>query len=88
MTAMKMSFFNLISFLQVPVLKIPRKKISIENSSDILRYVYSLQLADNPEQVKFLEPTAESLKWERKLDKMGEDLRRSVYYQVILIINK
>ncbi len=66
----------------VPTLKVPGKRISIQNSSDILRYIYGIQLAENPERVKFLEPTAETVEWEKKIDKMGSDLRRYVYYHV------
>ncbi len=68
--------------LQVPVLNVPGKKISISNSSDILRYVYAIQVAKDPAKAKFLEPSPETIAWEKKIDKMGEDLRRYVYYHV------
>ena len=68
------------------MLKIPGKNFSIPNSSDILRYIYGLQVGVNPEKVAFLKPSEKSVKWEKKIDKMGEDLRQFVYYQVIELV--
>jgi glutathione S-transferase len=67
----------------VPTLRVPGKNISISNSSDILRYLYGHLLGTDPDKAMFLKPTAESLEWESKFDKMGVDIRRYAYYHVM-----
>ncbi len=66
----------------VPTLRVPGKRISIPNSSDILRYIYGVKMGTDPEGAKFLEPTPEALEWEAKIDQLGSDLRQFVYYHV------
>ncbi len=69
----------------MPVLNIPGKHISISNSSDILRYLYATTYAVDPERAKFLEPSPEAVKWEAKIDQMGDDIRAFVYYHVSIL---
>ena len=66
----------------VPTLHIPGKAISISNSSDILKYLYSHVKCLDEEQAKFLEPSPKSLEFEQKIDKMGGEVRGYIYYHV------
>ena len=66
----------------MPRLVIPGKRISIENSDDILQYIYASQVAKNPEKVEFLRPTPESLAWEQKAGQIGKDLKDFTAYHV------
>ncbi len=66
------------------MLHVPGKNISIANSSDILRYLYGLHCHDEKRSA-FLTPTAEALALEKKIDKMGQDIRRYVYYHTVVI---
>ena len=69
----------------VPQLKIRTGVVRsvIGNSSDILRYVYARYLPENPEQAAFLEPTAERVEFERRLDGYGVSLQVWVYYHIL-----
>ena len=53
------------------------------NSADILRYLYGLY-AHDPERADFLRPTQEALEWEKKIDKMGVNIRRYAYYHILV----
>ncbi len=55
----------------------------IGNSSDILRYVYGRYLHDDPERAAFLEPTAERVEFEHRLDLYGVSLQVWVYYHIL-----
>jgi hypothetical protein len=55
----------------------------IGNSSDILRYVYGRYLHEDPEKAAFLEPTAERVEFERRLDLYGVSLQVWVYYHIL-----
>jgi glutathione S-transferase len=55
----------------------------IGNSPDILRYVYGRYLPERPERVAFLEPTAERVEFERRLDQYGVSLQVWVYYHLL-----
>lgn len=55
----------------------------IGNSPDILRYIYGRCLATNPERASFLEPTAERIEFERRLDYYGASLQVWVYYHLL-----
>jgi glutathione S-transferase len=55
----------------------------IGNSPDILRYVYGRYLPERPESVAFLEPTAERVEFERRLDQYGVSLQIWVYYHLL-----
>ena len=55
----------------------------IGNSPDILRYVYGRYLPERPESVAFLEPTAERVEFERRLDQYGVSLQVWVYYHLL-----
>ena len=55
----------------------------IGNSSDILRYVYGRYLHEDPEKAAFLEPTAERVELERRLDLYGVSLQVWVYYHIL-----
>ena len=56
---------------------------TIGNSSDILRYVYGRYVATDPERAAFLEPTAERVELERRLDRYGASLQVWVYYHIL-----
>jgi len=45
---------------------------TIGNSSDILRYVYGRYVATDPQGAAFLEPTAERVALEQRLDRYGD----------------
>ena len=55
----------------------------IGNSSDILRYIYGRYLHEHPEKAAFLEPTAERVEFERRLDLYGVSLQVWVYYHIL-----
>ena len=65
----------------VPVLKAPSSRVSIGNSSDILRYLWGVHCT-NP-KASFLEPTEEALELEAQMDKYGEHVRRWGYYYIL-----
>jgi len=80
-------FWILTTGRLVPTLHIPGLNISISNSSDILKYLYSHLKCLDEEKAKFLEPSPKSLELEQKIDKMGAQVRRYIYYHA-LIANK
>eukprot|EP01007_Sphenomonas_quadrangularis_P003196 NODE_590_length_1328_cov_162.551994_g463_i0.p1 GENE.NODE_590_length_1328_cov_162.551994_g463_i0~~NODE_590_length_1328_cov_162.551994_g463_i0.p1 ORF type:complete len:329 (-),score=22.07 NODE_590_length_1328_cov_162.551994_g463_i0:280-1266(-) len=65
----------------VPRFLVPRQKIIIGNSSEILRYLYG-SLADDP-KAKFLQPTTESLLLEKELDQYGASIQRFLYFYLL-----
>ena len=69
----------------VPQLKVKTGLVRsvIGNSSDILRYVYARYLHEDPERAAFLEPTAERVEFERRLDHYGVSLQVWVYYHLL-----
>jgi len=69
----------------VPQLKVKTGLVRsvIGNSSDILRYVYARHLHEDPERAAFLEPTAERVEFERRLDRYGVNLQVWVYYHLL-----
>lgn len=54
----------------MPGLSVPGKNFTIYNSSDILRYLYSINFSDEKNE-RFLRPTEEAVELEKKIDKMG-----------------
>jgi hypothetical protein len=69
----------------VPQLKVRTGHVRsvIGNSPDILRYLYGRCLHDDPERIAFLEPTAERVDFERRLDRYGVSLQVWVYYHLL-----
>ena len=69
----------------VPQLKIRTGIVRsvIGNSPDILRYVYGRYLPERPERAAFLEPTAERVALEQRLDRYGVSLQIWVYYHML-----
>lgn len=55
----------------------------IGNSPDILRYLYGRCLHQDPGRFAFLEPTAERLELEHRLDLYGRSLQVWVYYHIL-----
>lgn len=55
----------------------------IGNSPDILRYLWSTNYATNDNKAGFLEPTAERLALEHKLDRYGRNLQVWIYYHLL-----
>jgi hypothetical protein len=55
----------------------------IGNSPDILRYLYGRSLADDPPAAAFLEPTAERVELERRLDRYATSLQVWIYYHLL-----
>lgn len=55
----------------------------IGNSPDILRYVYGRYLPERPDRAAFLEPTAERVAFEHRLDGYGVSLQVWVYYHIL-----
>jgi glutathione S-transferase len=69
----------------VPQLKVRTGHVvsTIGNSPDILRYIYGRCLATDPERAAFLEPTAERIEFERRLDYYGASLQVWVYHHLL-----
>lgn len=69
----------------VPQLKVKTGIVRsvIGNSSDILRYVYGRYLHEDPDRASFLEPTAERVEIERRLDRYGVNLQVWAYYHLL-----
>jgi len=65
----------------VPQLKIPGKRVTVGNSSNILRYLYGEHCLDD-KLAAFLKPSPLALSLEKKFDQLGEDLRRFAYFSV------
>jgi glutathione S-transferase len=55
----------------------------IGNSPDILRYLWATCFASHGEKAAFLEPTAQRLEFEQKLDRYGQNLQVWVYYHLL-----
>jgi len=55
----------------------------IGNSPEILRYLWGAYSGTHGEGARFLEPTAERLELERRLDRYGRNLQVWVYYHVL-----
>ena len=55
----------------------------IGDSPDILRYLYGRSLADDPSAAAFLEPTAERVELERRLDRYATSLQVWIYYHLL-----
>ena len=56
---------------------------SIGNSPEILRYLWGRYGVSHSERAKFLEPTADRLELEQKIDRYGVDLQVWVYYHIL-----
>ncbi len=56
---------------------------SIGNSAEILRYLWGVHAAENPDSARLLEPTAERLELERRLDRYGASLQVWIYYHLL-----
>ena len=56
---------------------------SIGNSPEILRYLWGRYAAERPEQAAFLEPTAERVEFESRIDRCGADLQVWVYFHIL-----
>lgn len=69
----------------VPQLKIRTGAVRsvIGNSPEILRYLWGAYGSDLGDKAKFLEPTAERVALEKKLDRYGVDLQIWVYYHIL-----
>ncbi len=68
----------------VPQLKIRTGIVRsvIGNSPDILRYLWGRYAVEQGERAAFLEPTAERLALEKRIDRVGVDLQVWVYYHL------
>jgi glutathione S-transferase len=69
----------------VPQLKIRTGTVrsTIGNSPEILRYLWGAYAATLGEKARFLEPTAERLAFEERLDRYGVNLQVWVYYHIL-----
>ncbi len=69
----------------VPQLKVRTGVVRsvIGNSPDILRYLYGRCLHEDTERFAFLEPTAERVELEQRLDLYGRSLQVWVYYHIL-----
>jgi len=80
-------FWILTTGRLVPTLKIPGLNVSISNSSDILKYLYGHVQCLDEEKAKFLKPSPKSLELEQKIDTMGTQVRRYIYYNALIANN-
>lgn len=69
----------------VPQLKVRTGVVRsvIGNSPDILRYLYGRYLHEDPQRTSFLEPTAERVDLERRLDAYARSLQVWIYYHLL-----
>jgi len=69
----------------VPLLKFRSGAVRsrIGNSPEILRYLWGRYSTVLPDRAGFLEPTAERLEFEHKIDRCGVDLQVWVYYHIL-----
>ncbi len=58
-------------------------RTAIGNSPDILRYLYGRCLATDPAGASFLEPTAERVEFESRLDRYGVNLQVWIYHYLL-----
>lgn len=56
---------------------------SIGNSSEILRYLWGAYATELGEQAEFLEPTADRIELEKRLDRYGANLQVWIYYHLL-----
>jgi len=68
---------NFCHNIKVPAIRVPGRPFRIENSSDILRYLYGSHYSD-PECERVLRPSQDALELEQKLDRLG--LRNRVFF--------
>jgi glutathione S-transferase len=55
----------------------------IGNSPEILRFLWGAHSAQSPQEMMFLEPTAERLELESRLDRHGRNLQVWIYYHLL-----
>jgi hypothetical protein len=55
----------------------------IGDSTEILRYLWGRYGVSHPKEAAFLQPTAESLELERRMNTYAEDVRRYIYFQAL-----
>ena len=55
----------------------------IGNSPEILRFLWGAHVAQSPDKALFLEPTADRLELETRLDRYGRNLQVWVYYHLL-----
>ena len=69
----------------VPQLKVRTGSVqsSIGNSAEILRYLWGRYAFESPTAASFLEPTAERVELEARLDRYGVNLQVWVYYHLL-----
>lgn len=60
-----------------------RARSSIGNSTEILRYLWGVSAAKDPERAGFLEPTPERIELEHKLCRYATDLQVWIYYHLL-----
>lgn len=56
---------------------------SIGNSAEILRYLWGRYAAERPGEAAFLEPTAERVELEKRIDRCGVDLQVWIYHHIL-----
>jgi glutathione S-transferase len=69
----------------VPLLKVRTGAVrsKIGNSPEILRYLWGSYYASHAERAAFLEPSAERLELERRLDRYGRNLQVWLYFHLL-----
>jgi glutathione S-transferase len=69
----------------VPLLKFRTGAVrsTIGNSPEILRYLWGRYSTDLPDKAAFLEPSAERLELERRIDRCGVDLQVWIYFHML-----
>lgn len=69
----------------VPVLKFRTGAVrsSIGNSPEILRYLWGRYGSESDDRAKFLQPTAQRLEFEGRIDRVAVDLQVWVYYHIL-----
>ncbi|MDH3746928.1 MAG: hypothetical protein OER97_01880 [Gammaproteobacteria bacterium] len=69
----------------VPRLKVRTGAVRSEigNSAEILRYLWGAYAATQGEKIKHLEPTAERLEFEQRLDRYGVSLQIWIYHHIL-----
>lgn len=67
----------------VPSLYDLKSKSLVINSADILRYLYG-KFYTQEKVEEFLRPSKEAIELEKKLDQLGMDLRRYMYYHLLI----
>lgn len=69
----------------VPRLRVRTGSVTsvIGNSSDILRYLWGRYGLESEGRADFLQPSAEAVELETRLDRYGVDLQRWIYYHIL-----